>query len=218
MSEIAHLIYVVDDDERVRESMLELLSSFAFHAVAFPCATQYIEAKKADVPSCLILDVGLPDIDGLELQRMVTGQPHPPIVFITGNGCVPSAVQAMRAGAVDFLMKPFSQEALLAAIREALARDTEARAEQAEFTELQQRFVKLTPREAQVLTLVVAGLLNKQSAWELGISQVTLQAHRGKVMQKMKARSLADLVRMAERLHLPAWEALATTNSQGYQD
>lgn len=207
MSELGHLIYVVDDDERVRESMLELLSSFAFHAVAFAGATQYIQATKPNVPSCLILDVGLPDINGLELQRMVNVQPHPPIIFITGNGSVPCAVQAMRAGAIDFLMKPFREEVLLAGIHEALAKDAEARSEEAELATLRERLATLTPREAQVLTLVVAGLLNKQSAWELGISQVTLQAHRSKVMQKMKARSLADLVRMTQRLNLPAWEA-----------
>jgi FixJ family two-component response regulator len=206
MSGTEHLVYVVDDDSRVREGMLELLDAYSLNAVAFSNARDYIQAPKLPTPSCLVLDVGLPDISGLELQRIVDGQPHPPpIVFITGNADVPSAVQAMRGGAIDFLTKPFSDDALIGSIQKALAQDRDDRQSESELAELRRRHETLTPRERQVLTLVVAGLLNKQSASELGISLVTLQAHRGRVMQKMEAPSLADLVRMASRLALTPW-------------
>jgi FixJ family two-component response regulator len=209
MVDTEHLVYVVDDDVRVREAMLELLNSFRLHATALASASEYMAAPKVDVPSCLVLDVVLPGIDGLELQRRVEGQYHPPIIFITGNPDVPSAVEAMRGGAIDFLMKPFSDEALIGSVRKALEQDRQDRLLRAELARLRKRYDTLTPRESQVLTLVVAGLLNKQSASELGISQVTLQAHRGKVMEKMAARSLPDLVRMASRLDIAPWTTSA---------
>jgi FixJ family two-component response regulator len=156
------------------------------------------------VPSCLVLDVSLPDIDGLELQSTIAATQHPPIVFVSGHGDVPSSVRAMKAGAIDFLTKPIDEENLLQAINTALNRDRELRHNRAELAKLEDRYASLTPRERQVLPLVVSGLLNKQAAAELGISEVTLQIHRSKVMQKMKARSIAELVRMAERLNIPA--------------
>jgi FixJ family two-component response regulator len=218
MAGTEHLVYVVDDDSRVREGMLELLDSHSFNAVAFSSARDYMQAPKLPTPSCLVLDVGLPDISGLELQRMFDGKPHPPIVFITGKADVPSAVQAMRGGAIDFLTKPFSNDALLGSIQKALARDRDDRQAESELAELRRRHGTLTPRERQVLTLVVAGLLNKQSASELGISLVTLQAHRGKVMQKMKAPSLPDLVRMASRLQLTPWTPLVARTAPRSQN
>lgn len=205
MSGAAQVVYVVDDDPRVREGVLNLLESYCIDAVGFATAHEYLQAPKRPAPSCLVLDVGLPDINGLELQRLTGAEPHPPIVFITGQADVPSAVQAMQGGAVDFLTKPFSDGALIDAIEKALARDRDARRQDEEVAELRRRYETLTRRERQVLTLVVAGLLNKQSASQLGISLVTLQAHRGKVVQKMQARSLPDLVRMALRLQLTPW-------------
>lgn len=155
------------------------------------------------MPACLILDVELPDISGLELQRQIAQGDHPPIVFITGHGDIPSSVQAIKHGAVDFLTKPFGDAELMAAVGAALTRDRENRAARAELRALEERYLDLTPREREVLPLVVSGLLNKQAAAELGISEVTLQIHRRNVMQKMAAASLADLVRIAERLEIP---------------
>src|SRR5437667_4416886 len=160
-------------------------------------------AQRSNLPGCLILDVDLPDINGLDLQGQMAGQPHPQIVFITGHGDVPSSVRALKAGAVDFLTKPFSEADLLGAIHTALTQDREARLERGKLATLQQRFSTLTPREREVLPLVVSGLLNKQAAAELGISEVTLQIHRSKIMQKMEAASLPDLVRIARKLEIP---------------
>jgi FixJ family two-component response regulator len=155
------------------------------------------------VPSCLILDVELPDINGLDLQRQIAEAEHPPIVFITGHGDIPSSVRAIKGGAVDFLTKPFSDADLMIAVGAAIAQDREARSARAELGMVRRRYLDLTPREREVLPLVVSGLLNKQAAAELGISEVMLQIHRRNVMQKMAAASLADLVRMAERLDIP---------------
>ncbi|MER8848183.1 response regulator [Mesorhizobium australicum] len=198
-----HIVFVVDDDERVREALSELLASHGLRALAFGSAGDYVSADKPDLPACLILDVELPDISGLDLQKQIAGRDHPPIVFITGHGDIPSSVRAIKDGAVDFLTKPFSDSDLMAAIRVAIARDREIRSERAELGVLKQRYQELTPREREVLPLVVSGLLNKQAAAELGISEVTLQIHRRNVMQKMMAASLADLVRIAERLEIP---------------
>lgn len=198
-----HIVFIVDDDARIREALSELLASHGSHALAFASAGQYIDAHKPDLPACLVLDVELPDINGLELQSRIAGGDHPPIVFITGHGDIPSSVRAIKRGAVDFLTKPFSDADLMAAIRAALDRDRATRTQRAELTVLQQRYLDLTPREREVLPLVISGLLNKQAAAELGISEVTLQIHRRKVMQKMAAASLADLVRFAERLRIP---------------
>jgi FixJ family two-component response regulator len=198
-----HVVFIVDDDERVREALSELLDSHGMRAIAFGSAGDYVSAGKPDVPACLILDVELPDINGLELQRQIAEGDHPPIVFITGHGDIPSSVRAIKHGAVDFLTKPFSDADLMAAIRTALAQDREKRSERAELGMLRQRYLDLTPREREVLPLVVSGLLNKQAASELGISEITLQIHRSKIMHKMEARSLADLVRMAATLEVP---------------
>ena len=198
-----HIVFVVDDDARIREALGELLASHGMHVVAFGSAGDYVSADKPDVPACLILDVELPDINGLDLQKQIAEGEHPPIVFITGHGDIPSSVRAIKGGAVDFLTKPFSDSDLMAAIQVAIARDREIRSERAELGALRQRYQALTPRERDVLPLVVSGLLNKQAAAELGISEVTLQIHRRNVMQKMMAASLADLVRIAERLEIP---------------
>lgn len=198
-----HIVYIVDDDERVREALSDLLASHRMHAVTFGSAGAYIAARKPALPACLVLDVELPDINGLEFQAQLAEGDHPPVVFITGHGDIPSSVRAMKRGAVDFLTKPFSDTDLMSAICSALARDKDARAARAELTVLKQRYLELTPREREVLPLVVSGLLNKQAAAELGISEVTLQIHRRNVMQKMEAASLADLVRFAEKLQIP---------------
>ncbi|MBI1188656.1 MAG: response regulator [Alphaproteobacteria bacterium] len=198
-----HVVFVVDDDERLREAIGELLASHGMQAIAFGSAGEYVAADKPDLPSCLILDVELPDINGLDLQSQIAGRDHPPIVFITGHGDIPSSVRAMKHGAVDFLAKPFNDTDLVAAIHAAIDRDRRDRSERADLVQLRQRYLGLTPREREVLPLVVSGLLNKQAAAELGISEVTLQIHRRNVMQKMAAASLADLVRFSERLGIP---------------
>jgi len=198
-----HIVFIVDDDVRIREALGELLESHSIHAIAFESAGEYIRADRPDSPACLILDVELPDINGLELQAQIATGEHPPIVFITGHGDIPSSVRAIKHGAIDFLTKPFSDVSLMAAIEAAIRLDRENRSMRAELAVLKQRYLALTPRERQVLPLVVSGLLNKQAAAELGISEVTLQIHRRNVMQKMAAASLADLVRMAERLEVP---------------
>lgn len=203
MTTESHTVFIVDDDERIREALEELLASHGMRAVTFASAQDYVNADKANLPACLILDVELPDINGLELQDQLAQDHHPPIVFITGHGDIPSSVRAIRHGAVDFLTKPVSDAALMAAIHAAVAQDRKNRAERAELEAWRQRYLELTPREREVLPLVVSGLLNKQAAAELGISEVTLQLHRRNVMQKMAAASLADLVRIAERLAIP---------------
>jgi FixJ family two-component response regulator len=197
------IVFIVDDDARIREALSELLASHRMKAIAFESAGDYIRARKPDIPACLILDVELPDINGLDLQGQIAKGGHPPIVFITGHGDVPSSVRAIKHGAVDFLTKPFSDADLMAAIHTAIAQDREKRTVYAELALLRQRYLELTPREREVLPLVVSGLLNKQAAAELGISEVTLQIHRRNVMQKMDAASLADLVRIAEKLEIP---------------
>lgn len=205
-----HIVFVVDDDERIREALGELLESHGMRADAFGSARAYINAEKPDLPACLILDVELPDMNGLELQRQIAEDAHPPIVFITGHGDIPSSVRAIKRGAVDFLTKPFSDVDLIAAVKSAVAQDRKRRVERAELSVLRQRYLDLTPREREVLPLVVSGLLNKQAAAELGISEVTLQIHRRNVMQKMAAASLADLVRVTERLKIPATHSRRT--------
>jgi FixJ family two-component response regulator len=208
-----HIVFIVDDDERIREALGELLASHGMRAVAFESAGDYVSADKPDVPACLILDVELPDINGLDLQRQIAKGDHPPIVFITGHGDIPSSVQAIKHGAVDFLTKPFSDADLMAAIDAAITQDREKRSARAELDVLRRRYLDLTPREREVLPLVVSGLLNKQAAAELGISEVTLQIHRRNVMQKMMAASLADLVRIAERLEIPITHSRRTGGS-----
>jgi FixJ family two-component response regulator len=184
----------------MREALEELLSSHALEARTFGSARAYVEATKPDIPACLILDVELPDINGLDFQGQLADGTHPPIVFITGHGDIPSTVRAIKGGAIDYLAKPFGDAELMAAVEAALREDRARRLDRAEVSDLQRRYDALTRRERDVLPLVVSGLLNKQAAAELGISEVTLQLHRRNVMQKMGAASLADLVRMAERL------------------
>ena len=197
------IVFIVDDDRRICEALSELLSTFDLHVVTFGSAAEYIAYPKPDVPSCLILDVELPDINGLDLQSQTAQGDHPQIVFITGHGDIPSSVRAIKAGAVDFLTKPFKEADLMRAIHAAIAQDRDARRKRAELGELRQRLSSLTPREREVLPLIVSGLLNKQAASKLGISEVTIQIHRSKIMKKMGAGSLAELVRMAGMLEIP---------------
>jgi FixJ family two-component response regulator len=197
-----YTVYVVDDDVRMCEALRELFTSLGVASVTFGSVAEYVAYQKPDLPACLILDVELPDISGLDFQRELGDAYHPPIVFITGHGDIPSSVRAIKAGAVDFLAKPFSQPDLMAAVDAAITRDRHARLERAERARLQQRYSSLTPRESQVLPLIVSGLLNKQAAAELGISEVTLQIHRSRIMHKMAAGSFADLVRMAGQLNI----------------
>lgn len=207
------IVFVVDDDTHMREALGELLASHGISARTFASASDYLGADKPDLPACLILDVELPDINGLDLQRQLADGNHPPIVFITGHGDIPSSVSAIKRGAVDFLTKPFNEADLMAAIEAATALDRNSRAERAEVATIRQRYLDLTPREREVLPLVVSGLLNKQAAAELGISEVTLQIHRRSVMQKMAAASFADLVRMAERLEIPITHSRRAPNT-----
>lgn len=204
MTQADHIVFIVDDDVRIRESLVELLESHGIAAMTFGSAGEYVGADKPDVPACLILDVELPDINGLDLQRQIGDDDHPPIVFITGHGDIPSSVRAIKRGALDFLTKPFSDVDVMAAVNAAIAQDRANRADRADLSVLRQRYDSLTPRERDVLPLVVSGFLNKQSAARLGISEVTLQIHRRNVMHKMAVASLADLVRVAERLGIPA--------------
>ena len=195
------IVFVVDDDISVRESLELLIQHEGWRAKTFASAKQFLDCHRAVVPSCLVLDVSLPGLDGLELQkRVAVERTDMPIIFITGYGDVPKTVQAMKGGAVEFLTKPFNDEVLLTAIRQALERSRLALAHETEMRELRDRYASLTRREGQVMALVVSGLLNKQVGGELGISEITVKAHRGQVMQKMKANSLADLVKMAGRL------------------
>jgi FixJ family two-component response regulator len=198
-----HIVFIVDDDHRIREALSDLLSSFDMHAVTFASAAEYMAYPKPDVAACVVLDVELPDINGLELQSQIARSNHPQIVFLTGHGDIPSSVRAIKAGAVDFLTKPFREADLMRAINAALAQDRVARAKCAELADLRQRLTHLTAREREVLPLVASGLLNKQAAAELGISEITLQIHRGSIMKKMGAESLAELVRMAGALDIP---------------
>lgn len=207
------IVFVVDDDARMREALTELLEAIGWHAATFGSAGEYLSFARPPLPACLILDVELPDINGLDFQKQISDGDHPPIVFLTGHGDIPSSVRAIKHGAVDFLTKPFTEQSLLAAIQSAVERDRIARGERAEIETLQRRLASLTPRERDVLPLVVSGLLNKQAAAELGISEVTLQIHRSKIMQKMEAASLADLVRFAEKLHIPVTHSRRTGNT-----
>jgi FixJ family two-component response regulator len=187
MSKDDPIVYVLDDDYRVREALTGLLSSMGLRVEVFASAAEYLKFKKPDSPGCLILDLELPGMSGLDLQREIAGGDAPAIVFVTGHGDVPSSVRAMKAGATEFLLKPFDDQELLRAIDAAIVQDREARLKRAEMAELRRRYALLTPREREVLPFVVAGLLNKQTAAELGNSEITIQVHRGQIMRKMAA-------------------------------
>ena len=195
------IVFVVDDDVSVRESLDLLIRSTGWRVQTFRSAKEFLAHPRSAVPCCLILDVSLPDLNGLELQRQISDdRAELPIIFITGHGDIPMTVRAMKAGAVEFLTKPFNDDVLLKAIGQALDRSRAALAQQAELHSLRDRYALLSGREKQVMDLVVAGRLNKQVGGELGISEITVKAHRGRVMRKMSAGSVADLVRMAARL------------------
>jgi FixJ family two-component response regulator len=197
------VVFVVDDDVSVRESLELLILSAGWQAETFASAEDFLERSRIDRPSCLVLDVTLPKLNGLDLQKRIVDRADMPIIFITGYGDVPSTVQAMKAGAVEFLTKPFGDDVLRNAISQAIERSRAALAQEADLRARRDCYASLTPRERETMALVVSGLLNKQIALELGISEITVKAHRGQVMRKMRVQSLADLVRVAAALDVP---------------
>ena len=196
-------VFIIDDDAGVRESIQDLAESVDLHAESFATAQEFLASERRDGPSCLVLDVRLPDTSGLDLQQKLSkAGVRIPIIFITGHADIPMTVKAMKSGAIEFLTKPFREQDLLDVIQRALKRDREVREKQRQLAELQERHSTLSTREREVMSLVVSGMLNKQIAAELGASETTVKTHRGRVMQKMQAKSLPDLVRMADRLRI----------------
>jgi FixJ family two-component response regulator len=204
MSRNTPVVFVVDDDVSVRESLELLILSAGWQPEAFASAEEFLERSPIDGPTCLVLDLTLPELSGLDLQKRIIDRTDMPIIFITGYGDVPTSVEAMKAGAVEFLTKPFRDDVLVDAIRQALERSRMVVAQEVELRALRERYTSLTPRERETMARVVSGLLNKQIAAELGISEITVKAHRGRVMRKMQVDSLADLVRVAATLDPPA--------------
>jgi FixJ family two-component response regulator len=204
MSQESPTVFVVDDDVSIREALKNLFRSVGLNVKTFGTAQEFLSSRRPDMSGCLVLDVRLPGLSGLDLQgQLVEANVPIPIIFITGHGDIPMSVRAMKAGAVEFLSKPFRDQDLLDAVQQAIERDGAARAQRAEVTEVRDRYQSLTSREQEVMALVVLGLLNKQIAGELGTSEATVKLHRGKVLHKMQANSLADLIRMAEKLGVP---------------
>ena len=205
MSTAEPTVFVIDDDKAIRSAIKNLLESMGLRAEVFPSPREFLKGAHKDRPGCLVLDVRLPGESGLDFQReLANGNVELPVIFITGHGDIPMSVQAMKAGAVDFLTKPFRDQDLLDAIQKAIGRDQARRQQKTEGAGIRNRFNSLTPREREVMSLVVAGLLNKQVAAKLGMSETTAKIHRGQVMRKMEAQSLPDLVRMSERLGTPS--------------
>jgi FixJ family two-component response regulator len=200
MNSDSPIVFVVDDDYRVRAALSSLISSVGLRVAVFNSAAEFLESEKPDAAACLVLDLQLPGKSGLELQQQLVTGDAPPIIFITGHGDIPSSVRAMKAGAVEFLSKPFGEQELLQAIASAIALDRTARQKRSQLAELQTHYALLTPREREVLPFVVAGFANKVTAADLGTSEITIGVHRGQIMRKMSARSLAELVRMADTL------------------
>jgi FixJ family two-component response regulator len=194
------IVFIVDDDQRVREALSSLIAAVGLNVLTFGSAAEFLQTEKPDAPACLVLDLQLPDATGLELQQQLLDQVAPPVVFISGQGDVPSSVQAMKAGALEFLQKPFRDDDLLKAIQAAIDLDRSARQKRSELAELRKHYELLTPREREVLPFVVAGFANKVTAADLGTAEITIGVHRGQIMRKLRARSLPELVRMADKL------------------
>ena len=204
MNEPLSIVFVIDDDDSVRRALQRLIRSVGLRVELFGSAHEFLERKRPDIPSCMILDIRLPGMSGLDFQRrLAEAKIHIPIIFITGHGDIPMTVRAMKAGAIEFLTKPFNDQDLLDAIYHALERDRVRRRQEAEIATLRERFESLTPREQEILPRVITGLLNKQIAGEIGTTEATVKVHRSQLMRKMGAESVADLVRMAEKIGIP---------------